>query len=88
MVDAGVPATNITLLEQYPGFFQATRIKPKDVPAGVGISWHSNNDATMDWRDIPGGGARQVRARAHRVDGAHQLRARQGPLDATATPAR
>jgi uncharacterized protein (DUF362 family) len=56
MVDAGVPAANITLLEQYPGFFQATRIRPKDVPAGVGISWHSNNDATMDWRNIPGGG--------------------------------
>ncbi|HEY1693475.1 MAG TPA: DUF362 domain-containing protein [Polyangiaceae bacterium] len=56
MVAAGVPGANITLLEQYPGFFQATRIKPKDVPAGVGISWHSNSDATMDWRDIPGGG--------------------------------
>ena len=56
MVAAGVPGANITLLEQYPGFFQATRIKPKDVPTGVGISWHSNNDATMDWRDIPGGG--------------------------------
>lgn len=56
MVAAGVPGSSITLLEQYPGFFQATRIRPKDVPAGVGISWHSNNDATMDWRDIPGGG--------------------------------
>ena len=61
MVAAGVPGTNITLLEQYPGFFQATRIRPKDVPAGVAISWHSNNDATMDWRDIPGGAPRQVR---------------------------
>ncbi|MGH7298743.1 MAG: DUF362 domain-containing protein [Polyangiaceae bacterium] len=56
MVAAGVPGANITLLEQYPGFFQATRIKPKDVPAGVGISFHANNDATMDWRPIPGGG--------------------------------
>lgn len=56
MVDAGVPAGNITLLEQYPGFLQATRIRPKDVPSGVGLSWHSNNDATMDWRNIPGGG--------------------------------
>ena len=54
MVAAGVPAANITLLEQYPGFFNATRIRPKDVPAGVSIVWHSNNDATMDWRDIPG----------------------------------
>jgi uncharacterized protein (DUF362 family) len=63
MVAAGVAPANITLLDQYPGFFQATRIKPKDVPAGVTISWHSNNDATMDWRDIPGGGrAKFVRA--------------------------
>ena len=56
MVAAGVPPQNITLLDQYPGFFQATRIKPKDVPRGVAISWHSNSDATMDWRPIPGGG--------------------------------
>jgi hypothetical protein len=56
LVAAGVPAANVTLLEQYPGYFQSTRIKPKDVPGGVGISSHVNNDATMDWRDIPGGG--------------------------------
>jgi uncharacterized protein (DUF362 family) len=56
MVDAGVAPANITLLEQYPGFLQATRIRPKDVPAGVALSFHSNNDATMDWRNIPGGG--------------------------------
>jgi uncharacterized protein (DUF362 family) len=55
MVAAGVPPSNITLLEQYPGFFQATRIKPKDVPAGVTISSHVNNDATMEWRNVPGG---------------------------------
>jgi hypothetical protein len=55
MVDVGVPPANITLLDQYPGFFQATRIKPKDVPPGVGISWHSNNDATMDWRPVANG---------------------------------
>jgi uncharacterized protein (DUF362 family) len=56
MIDAGVPGANITLLEQYPGFFQATRIHAADVPAGVGLSWHTNKDATMDWRNIPGGG--------------------------------
>lgn len=56
LLAAGVPAANVTLLEQYPGYFQSTRIKPKDVPGGVGISTHVNNDATMDWRDIPGGG--------------------------------
>jgi uncharacterized protein (DUF362 family) len=54
MISAGVPAASITLLEQYPGFFQATRIRPRDVPSGVSIVWHSNHDATMDWRPIPG----------------------------------
>jgi len=33
---------------------QGTRITAKNVPAGVSVVWHSNNDATMDWRDIPG----------------------------------
>jgi uncharacterized protein (DUF362 family) len=56
MVAAGVPGANITLLEQYPGFFQATRIRPKDLPDGVSTSWHTNHDATMDWRPIPGNG--------------------------------
>jgi len=54
MIASGVPATNITVLEQYPGFMQGTRITARSVPAGVSVVWHSNNDATMDWRDIPG----------------------------------
>jgi uncharacterized Fe-S center protein len=54
MVAAGVAPTNITLLEQYPGFFNATRVRAKDVPAGVTLTWHSNKDATMPWREIPG----------------------------------
>jgi uncharacterized protein (DUF362 family) len=54
MIASGVPAKNITVLEQYPGFMQGTRITAKSVPAGVGVVWHVNNDATMDWRDIPG----------------------------------
>jgi uncharacterized protein (DUF362 family) len=54
MIAAGVPAKNITVLEQYPGFMQGTRITARSVPAGVSVVWHSNNDATMDWRDIPG----------------------------------
>jgi uncharacterized protein (DUF362 family) len=54
MIAAGVPAKNITVLEQYPGFMQGTRITARSVPAGVNVVWHSNNDATMDWRDIPG----------------------------------
>jgi len=54
MIAAGVPPTNITVLEQYPGFMQGTRITARNVPAGVSVVWHSNSDATMDWRDIAG----------------------------------
>ncbi|HXX66979.1 MAG TPA: DUF362 domain-containing protein [Polyangiaceae bacterium] len=54
MIASGVPATNITLLEQYPGFMNGTRISARSVPAGVTVTWHTNSDATMDWRDIPG----------------------------------
>jgi uncharacterized protein (DUF362 family) len=54
MIAAGVAPTNITILEQYPGFMQGTRINARNVPAGVGVVWHSNSDATMDWRDIAG----------------------------------
>jgi len=54
MIEAGVPPANITVLEQYPGFMHGTRITAKSVPAGVSVVWHVNNDATMDWRDIPG----------------------------------
>jgi uncharacterized protein (DUF362 family) len=54
MIAAGVPAANITVLEQYPGFMNGTRINARNVPAGVNVVWHTNSDATMDWRDIPG----------------------------------
>jgi uncharacterized protein (DUF362 family) len=54
MIASGVPAANITLLEQYPGFMNGTRITSRSVPSGVGVVWHTNKDATMDWRDIPG----------------------------------
>jgi uncharacterized protein (DUF362 family) len=56
MVAAGVDPKRITLLEQYPGFFNATRLSPQNVPAGVKIATHSNGDATMDDRLIPGTG--------------------------------
>ena len=54
MIASGVPAANITILEQYPGFMNGTRITARGVPAGVSVAWHTNKDATMDWRDIPG----------------------------------
>ena len=62
---------------------QATRINARRTfRPGVAIVWHANNDATMDWRDIPGTQRRAKFVRvAHRVDRPHQLRAHQGPLD-------
>jgi uncharacterized protein (DUF362 family) len=54
MIAAGVTPSNITILEQYPGFMNGTRIHARNVPAGVNVVWHTNSDATMDWRDIPG----------------------------------
>ncbi|MCL2450740.1 MAG: DUF362 domain-containing protein [Polyangiaceae bacterium] len=54
MIAGGIPAANITVLEQYAGFMNGTRINARNVPAGVTVVWHSNSDATMDWRDIPG----------------------------------
>jgi uncharacterized protein (DUF362 family) len=64
MIDAGVAPTNITVLEQYPGFMNGTRINAKNVPAGVSVVWHANNDATMGWRDIPGTGTHTKFVRA------------------------
>jgi len=58
MIEGGVKAENITLLEQYPGFFNATRITAQNVPAGVKIATHSNGNATMDDRLIPGTGTK------------------------------
>lgn len=56
MIEGGVPAKNITLLEQYPGFFNATRLSAANVPAGIAIQTHANGNATMDERVIPGTG--------------------------------
>lgn len=54
MIESGVKPENITLLEQYPGFFNATRVSAQNAPAGVKIATHSNGNATMDERIIPG----------------------------------
>lgn len=54
MIAAGVQPKNITVLEQYPGFFNATRITAQNLPQGVKIAAHNNGDATMDDRLIPG----------------------------------
>jgi uncharacterized Fe-S center protein len=56
MITSGVPAANITVLEQYPSFLMGTRINAQNVPAGVKVAVHNNSDATMEFRMIPGTG--------------------------------
>lgn len=63
MIASGVPAANITVLEQYPSFLAGTRINASNVPAGVKVSVHNNEDATMDYRMIPGTGVQTKFAR-------------------------
>lgn len=65
---AGVPASNITIYEQYPKMMIGTRIwKAKDepdagVPAGVTTSVHENKDATMSEIVVAGKKTKFVRA--------------------------
>jgi hypothetical protein len=64
MIDAGVPAGNITVLEQYANFLDGTRINKGNVPPGVKISIHNNGDATMPERLIAGTGVKTQFCRA------------------------
>ncbi len=56
LIAAGVPAANITVLEQYGEFLAGTRINAGNVPAGIKVVTHGNGNATMDYRLIPGTG--------------------------------
>jgi hypothetical protein len=56
MIESGVPAKNITVLEQYGDFLNGTRVNAQNVPAGVKVATHRNEDATMPERMIPGTG--------------------------------
>lgn len=58
MIEGGIKPEKITLLEQYPGFFNATRISAQNAPTGVKIATHANGNATMDERLIPGTGVK------------------------------
>lgn len=64
MIASGVPAANITVLEQYPSFLAGTRITAQNVPAGVSVVTHNNEDATMGYRMIPGTGVQTKFVRA------------------------
>lgn len=54
MIESGVSPEKITVLEQYAGFFNATRISAQNLPKGVKISTHGNKDAKMPERMVPG----------------------------------
>jgi uncharacterized protein (DUF362 family) len=58
MIESGVKPENITVLEQYHGFLAGTRITPRNVPSGVKTATHSNKEAEMEERLIPGTGVR------------------------------
>ena len=64
MIAAGIPAGNITVLEQYFGFLAGTRVSAANVPKGVNISIHNNTDATMAPRIITGTGVQTKFVRA------------------------
>jgi uncharacterized protein (DUF362 family) len=61
MIVSGVPPENITVLEQYGSFLAGTRVSAQNVPKGVKVSIHQNQDATMDFRVIPGTGGTQTK---------------------------
>ncbi len=58
MIASGVPAENITVLEQYGSFLGGTRINAQNVPKGVKVVVHGNGDTTMPDRLIPGTGVK------------------------------
>ncbi len=64
MIQSGVPAENITVLEQYGSFLAGTRINAQNVPGGVKVTTHANGDATMEERMIPGTGVKTKFVRA------------------------
>lgn len=58
MIQSGVKAENITVLEQWGDFLNGTRVNASNVPAGVKVATHGNGNATMEDRLIPGTGTR------------------------------
>jgi len=61
MIEAGIPAERITVLEQYGGFLDGTRVSKTNVPKGVNVVVHQNAKdnpqmSPMPDRKIPGYG--------------------------------
>ncbi len=63
LIASGVPAGNITVLEQYPSFLAGTRVNAANVPKGVNVALHNNSDASMEYRMITGTGVQTKFAR-------------------------
>jgi uncharacterized protein (DUF362 family) len=67
VVAAGVPASSITIFEQYPSFMAGTRVASKKMeldpafPAGVTATVHENKDATMSEITVDGIATKFVR---------------------------
>ncbi len=67
VIAAGVPATSITLFEQYPSFMAGTRVASKKMeldaafPTGVTACVHENKDATMSEITVDGIATKFVR---------------------------
>jgi uncharacterized protein (DUF362 family) len=64
LIASGIPAGNITVLEQYPSFLAGTRVNAMNVPKGVNVALHNNSDASMEYRMITGTGVQTKFARA------------------------
>jgi uncharacterized protein (DUF362 family) len=58
LLAAGIPANQLTVLEQYMGFLNGTRLNAQNVPPGVKVEIHANNDSKMEPRMVPGTGVR------------------------------
>jgi uncharacterized protein (DUF362 family) len=64
LIAAGIPPEKITVLEQYGSFLAGTRVNAGNVPKGVKVAVHANNDATMKEKLIEGTGVRTKFVRA------------------------
>lgn len=58
LLAAGIPAKQLTVLEQYMGFLNGTRLTAQNVPAGVKVEIHANNDSPMEPQMVGGTGVR------------------------------
>lgn len=61
VIAAGVPPQDIWVFEQFPSFLQGTRVRERELPAGVKTYTHNGNDTTMSQIKVHGIGTKFVR---------------------------